>query len=313
MTAKILNNYKIKIVVLTLAVFIWFFVVTENDYEYMVDVPVNVLNPPHGKEILNDIPGTAKIKVQGNGKALIALSLGRGARVDLDISEVESSKNFILTPKDIFFSRASGSIRAKEIISPDSITVTLDKSEGKRVPIAPKIKIITAPGYTVVGEIKLSPDSVLITGPESLVSEVNEIYTQEVEYTDLTFDLGEIIPLAPLPSNKISTFKDQIEIFLDIQKLLERTIYEVPVEVKNAPKNMLVHVVPSTLSLVIEGGAELISQVRPSDIVAYIDYDRMKNVIGSKRPAYIDTPPGVVYRDVKPKLFKLVLERQSTN
>lgn len=218
MTIKILINYKIKIVVLTLAVLIWFFVVTENDYEYMVDVPVNVLNLPDGKVILNDIPRTSKIKVQGSGKALIALSVGGGARVALDISEVEKSKNFILTPKDIFFSRASGSIRAKEIISPDSITVTVDNFKGKRVPIVPKIKVITAPGYTVVGEIELNPDSVLITGPESLVSGVNELYTQGAEHTDLRFDLKELIPLAPLPSNKINALKYQIEIFFSYSK-----------------------------------------------------------------------------------------------
>lgn len=310
MTVKILKNYKIKLIVLTFAVFIWFFVVTENDYEYMIEVPVKVLNVPAGKIILNEIPRTTKVKVHGNGKALIALSVSRGARVDLDLSGIEHRKTFVLEPKNIFFSRASSSIEAKEIISPDSINVILDDFINKKVAIVPKFNIKSAPGYTVVGEVKLNPDSLLISGPASLVSKIYELYTQEAEYTDLRSDLKEIIDLAPLPSEKITTLTNKIEVFLDIQKLLERTISEVPVEVRNAPKNMIVHVVPSTLSLVLEGGAELVSQVSRNDIVAYIDYKRMRNAFGSERPAYIETPPGISYRDVKPKLFKIVLERR---
>jgi hypothetical protein len=311
MTVKILRNYKIKLIVLTFAIFIWFFVVTENDYEYMIEVPVNILNVPAGKVILNEIPRTAKIKVHGIGKALIALSVSRGARVDLDLSEVERHKTFILEPKNVFFSRAGSSIEAKEIISPDSINIILDDFINKKVVIVPKFDIKPAPGYTVAGDVKLNPDSLLISGPASLVSKIDEISTQEAEYTDLRSDLKEVIDLAPLPSDKITASTDKIEVYLDIQKLLERTISEVPVEVRNAPRNMIVHVVPSTLSLVLEGGADLVSQVSRNDIVAYIDYKRMKNASGRERPAYIETPPGVSYRDVKPKLFKIVLERRS--
>lgn len=312
MNIVIFRNYKTKVVVLLFAVVIWFFVVTENEYEYVIEVPVTIINVPKGKVILNEIPITSKLKIQGNGKALIALSVGRGARVELDLSDVKHKKTFILGPKDVFLSRASGNIKIKEIVSPDSLSIILDDSQNKKIAVIPKFKVKTFPGYTIVGDIKLNPDSVVISGPKSIVSKINEIPTQEKEFHDLRFDLKETIPLAALPYQKVTTLTSQVEIFLDIQMLMERTINEVPVEVRHAPANMMVHVVPSTLSLVLEGGAELLSKVNRDDIIAYIDYKRVRNFVGNECPAYIETPPGVSYRDVNPKLFKLVLERQSS-
>jgi YbbR domain-containing protein len=313
MAPKQFRNYQIKIVVVIIAVFIWFFVVTENDYEYVMEVPVKVINIPQGMVLFNEIPKNAKVKIKGSGKALIALSVSRGARLELDLSDVHHKKTFFLQPKNVLLSRPAGSIETQEIISPDSMTVVLDEFQIKKTPVVAKIKAKTAPGYTIVGDVLINPDSVIISGPKRIVSQIDKVFTSEVEYSDLEFDLNDTVPLAAVPSEKVDTSVKQVDIFLNVQKLLEVTINEVPVEVRNAPRNITVHVVPSTLSLVLEGGGELLSSVSREDIVAYIDYSRVKGSPHKEHPAYIETPPGVSYRDVRPKLFKFVFERRSSN
>ncbi|MFQ6116347.1 MAG: YbbR-like domain-containing protein [bacterium] len=312
MTVRLFNNYKIKIVVVVIALFIWFFVVTEDDYEYALEVPVTAINIPENKVLLSEIPNDAKVKIKGSGKALIALSVSRGARLELDLSDVVHKKTFFLEPKNVLLSRPASSLMTEEIISPDSITVLLDDYQKKKVAVATKIKAKSAPGYTIVGEVQINPDSVTISGPKSVVSQVDKVFTKELEYSDLKFDLKETVPLASLPSEKVEISVQQVDVFLDVQKLLEVTIKEVPVEVRNAPRNIIVHVVPSTLSLVLEGGGDLLTGVSRDDIVAYIDYARVKDSPNKEHAVYIDTPPGVSYRDVKPKLFKFVFERRSS-
>ncbi|MFQ5863986.1 MAG: YbbR-like domain-containing protein [bacterium] len=312
MTVRLFNNYKIKIVVIVTAIFIWFFVVTENDYEYGIEVPVTVINIPDGKVILNEIPRNAKVKIKGSGKALIALSVSRGARLELDLSDVDYQKTFFLKPKNVLVSRPAGSIETQEIISPDSITVLLDDYQERKIAVATKIRAKTAPGYTIVGEVQITPDSITISGPKSIISQIDKVLTQELEYSDLRFDLRATAPLAAMPSEKVEVSANQVDIFLNVQKLLEVTIKEVPVEVRNAPPNIVVHVVPSTLSLVLEGGGDLLTSVSRDDILAYIDYARVKDSPNKEHPVYIETPPGVSYRDVKPKLFKFVFERRSS-
>jgi len=305
-------DYKLKAVALVFAIFIWFFVVTENNYEYEIEMPVLATNVPDGKVVLNKFPHTARVKIKGSGKGLIALGVGGDISVKLDLSDVEKSRTFVLGPKNVFISRPLG-IVADEVITPDSITLVLDDKLTKRVPIHTKIRPLTSPGYTIVGEIQLTPDSVEISGPKSLVAPVSRVFTQEQGLTGLKADVRSIIPLASLPSDKIKVFATQVELYIDVQKLLKITLNGVRVEVRNAPTNMIVNVIPSTLDLVLEGGGDLLSNVSREDIVAYIDYNRVRNIPGNEFPAAIETPKGVSYRDVKPKTFKLTFERRQSH
>ncbi|MFQ5602787.1 MAG: YbbR-like domain-containing protein [bacterium] len=313
MSVEILSDYKVKLVIFLFAIFIWFFVITENVFEHVIDVPIIPVNITENKVILNKLPKTARVKINGTGKDLIALSVTRGVRLDLDLSNVERRKTFSLEPQNVFFSRVSGSLATQEIITPDSVTVILDDFKIKKVSIYPKIKLTTADGYTNVGGIQIRPDSAMISGPQSLVSQVKKIYTVDEALTDIRFDVRKKIALAPVPYEKVTCNLTEVEIYINIQKLLEITLTGVPIEIRNAPRNMKVSVVPSTLSLVLEGGGDLLTQISRNDIVAYIDYHRAKLLPSNEIPAAIDTPGGVSYRDVKPKTFKLVLERRSSN
>ena len=305
----LVKDYKAKLVVFIFAIFIWFFVVTENEYETNLEVPITPVNIPAGRVILNDLPAMAKVRIKGNGKDLIALTLSGGARLELDLSDVKHTRTFKLEPKHVMLSRPIATVSSKEIIMPDSVVVVLDDLVRKRVPVHANVKLTPAPGYTVVGDFKITPDSVAISGPSSLVAQINEVYTVEKEFTDVRFDLQEIFPLAPLPYNKVTCATKEVEVYLNIQKLLEMTVSNIPVEVRNVPRNLKVTVIPSTLSLVLEGGGELLTQLSRDQIVAYIDYNRVRNLPGNEFPAVIERPPGISYRDVRPRTFKLVFER----
>jgi hypothetical protein len=66
---------------------------------------------------------------------------------------------------------------------------------------------------------------------------------------------------------------------------------------------------PATLSLVAEGGVNVISILSEKDITAYIDYSRHQESADASFPAYLEPVAGVRYRDVIPKRFKVILEK----
>jgi len=313
MSVRFLKNYKVKIVALVFAILIWFFVVTENEYEHVIEVPVAVINTPPGKVILSDLPKVVKVKIKGTGQDLIALMVRTSARLNLDLFDVEQSKTFHIEPQNIFLSRPIGVIQSNEIIMPDSITIVLDDFQKKKIPVTSNIKPKVAPGFTIVGEAQVNPDSVLISGPQSLVSKINSIATEEVEFENLTNKLKQTIRLVSQLSNKINVSINKVRVSLDIQKLVEITLIGIPVNIRNAPKNVNIYPLPSTLSLVLEGGGELLAQLNRKDIIAYLDYNRVKGLPGIEHPAVIEKPSGINYRDVQPKTFKLVFEENLSN
>jgi YbbR domain-containing protein len=295
----IFDNYKVKLISFMFAAFLWFFVITENEYQQVLTVPITIVNMPSDKVLLQDIPSEAKVMIQGSGKDILALSVTRGVRVFLDLSDVDKRKKFSFTPRNIIFSRPSGAVVATGIVTPDSVDVVLDDFI-----TMPKAK----PGYTIVGDIVLEPDTVRISGPKSLLSQITEVHTLETEYGGLDSDFSAPIALAPLPAQHLTSSADQVQASINVQRLVEITMSNIPVKVKNAPGSIDYYVRPSTLSLVIGGGGDLLAQVKPDDIHAYLDYDVIKYAPGNEHPATIETPPGTSYHDIKPKTFKLVTE-----
>lgn len=90
---------------------------------------------------------------------------------------------------------------------------------------------------------------------------------------------------------------------------MEKPLSEIPIAVVNQPSNLKVTVIPSTLSLVLEGGTDLLLNVTKQNVKAYINYEKVHASKNKNHLAYIETPKGTRYRDVKPKRFKVVVEK----
>ena len=113
-----------------------------------------------------------------------------------------------------------------------------------------------------------------------------------------------------LPENpKIRLLTTKVSVLADVQMLMEKTIDGVEVETRNIPAGMKAIVIPSDLSLTIEGGVKLVTKISKEDIIAYIDLKK-EWTDPKGYPAYIETPEGIRYRDVVPKRFKVVLEKK---
>ncbi len=293
-----------------MAIFIWFFVVTENDYETILEIPISTTNLPKGKVILNDITPFAKIKIKGTGKDLIALGFNSSARVELDLSDVDKNKTFQLETKDVFLSRPGGFMTTEEILMPNKISVVLDDFFEKKVPITPRLNYKSASGYTQVGKIRTSPDSVKISGPKSEINKISEISAEtEQVFEDLKSDIKTSVPLKLPASQKVKISAQQTAVYINIQKLVELEVTGVPVKIKNIANNTSLYVVPSTLQLTLIGGGNILTYIDHNDIVAYLDYNRIKNNPNKEYPVVIQTPTGVKFRDVRPKTFRVVYEK----
>ena len=308
---SILTNLKYKIIVLLLAILVWFFVKTEDNYRYSINVPLRIANLGEERIILNDIPKQVETTFWGKGRTLFSLMLRRDVSYNMDVADINGVAKIILDKNNIRMLRKDN-IDVLNIVSPKDIEIVISKLVNKKVPIISQCEIETVPGYTMVEKIMLNPDSVTIIGPKSEIELIASVFTEKKNYENIKKDLEKKVKLLKPDQKHITLANNQTKLSANIQKLMEKPIIEIPVKVTNTPPNAKVTVIPSTLSLILEGGTDLLLNVTHNDVIAYIDY---KKVVGSKEkkhPAYIETPPGTRYRDVKPMLFKIVVERKHT-
>ena len=310
MKNPLLENFRIKLVVVIVATLFWFGVVTENDYSYELDIPILVTNLLPTKTLTGTLPATARVRFEGRGKALLALLFTRDAYLELDLASARNSFGIDLQPAMVHVPRRNLSVTPRQVITPNTVALKLSNLKTRTVPIQAQLEVSTPPGYTMVGETKLEPDSITITGPEEHLKKISAVPTRVLSPKETSTGFTTELELQSFPDSLwIKMPFNKTEATVDIQKIIELNLQEIPVRVKNAPAHLNVTAVPSTLALTVEGGEKLLLNLKREDVSAFIDFSHANDNELEGHPPEIVAPPDVRYRNVKPVLFKLMMER----
>lgn len=307
---KIFNNFKYKITVGFLAVLLWFFVKTEDNYRYSFNVSTEVVNLGTDRVITNQLPKKIKATFWGKGRTLFTVMLRNDVAYILDVGKIDGSVLLPLDKSNIKLMRTT-EVEALNIVEPKEIKIDIEKLITKKVAISNKSKIETLPGYTVVGDTKLIPDSVEIMGPKSTIKLISEVSTQDKTFRKIKKDVDKKVRLVVPDIPHVSLNIEHVQVFADVQKLMEKPFRNIPVQVINPPPENNAIVIPSTLSLVLVGGTDVLLNVSRDEIKAYIDYEKVKLSKDKTHPAYMIIPKGIRSRDVSPTHFKIVVVKKN--
>jgi hypothetical protein len=260
--------------------------------------------------ITKPLPEHAKILLRGQGRDLLTFLLFREGRLLPDFSWEIGQQSIRPESDDVILTGNAKKLTILELLEPKSIELEIEELVTRKVPILSDVQIRPLPGYTIVNNITIEPDHAWINGPKSIVDTCNKIMTETAVWEGMRRSFRKQIELVP-PQNRLTKLVDhKTWISANVQKLMEKRITSVPVKVTNLPPQVKALVIPSHLSLIIDGGVDVVSAVSAKDIIAYIDYQRHRSSEEHDYPAYIEPLPGIRYRDIEPKRFKVVLERE---
>ena len=308
MRQLILKNFKIKILVVLLAVFIWFFVKTENNYTYSLKIPIALSNVPAEKLITNDIPSHVKVSVWGKGSEILSIILGRRFVYHIDLSNIKESMTIPLKKDDIRFPRASN-LEIMSILKPDSIHVIVEDIGHKDVPIQLRAEIKTIPGYSVI-DAGISPDTIRITGAISKLDSISSMATEALTFKKVRADIKKKVMLEKIDVDNVWVRNQDVYLIADVQKLMEKPFTNLPINIINKPENAGVTVIPSSLNLTLVGGVDVLLPLTEDSVFAYLDYEKIIGRSGEYFLAYIDKPDGVRIKGVKPERFRAIIKKK---
>jgi hypothetical protein len=304
------QRYKIHIAATGFAILIWFLVVSNEIYDHEIQIPIDIPAVQSHYIITSDLPTEARVRVRGQGMALLAFMLFREGRLELNLEWGPGERVLRPRTQDVILGGGAHSISVVQLIEPQEIPVVIEELASRMVPITSRIEVKLVPGYTLVGDIELDPTEVVVRGPNSMINKLTDIPTLERTFEKVkTPQSGEILLNSPNPQ-KIMLQPARTVYKIEVQKLMEKRIERIPVSVRNLPPGYRAMVLPAALSLTAEGGVSVLAPLSEKDIIAYIDYARQLDDSSQNAPAYIVPVPGVRYRDIMPKRFKVILERE---
>ncbi len=194
--AKLVSkDWFLKFVSLFLAVILWYYVGGENRVDKNVMIPIEIINLPRDLVISNQFKKEIEVTVSGP-RALILDMTNKAITRQIDLSAatpgtmvIENSNQHIPVPRGITVQR----------VQPSSIILSLDKLIQKRFPVIAKTVGRPAAGY-VLKELHTEPDVISITGPQTVLSRIDELYTNAINLDGLKRSTQMQIPLELDPS-----------------------------------------------------------------------------------------------------------------
>lgn len=274
------TDIQIKTGSLILAILLWFFVVTDIDYFFDLDIPLRIEGLSEDKAFNNEIPELITARFKGKGHTLLwanmTMPLSETGLV-LDLSKTKNTQVYYLTDyfndhPDQFIMPRDYKLDLLHIVKPESVWVSVERMGEKELNVNVQAEIEPALGYMLVGDITVEPSKVMVRGPVSLLEELNSITVPTYAVSGVDADVLVSLPLTLEPAQLFHLDTTAIELSADIQSIGSVEFQNIPIQLTNVPRNVEVSVIPQTIGLEAEGGLDRLLELKPEDFIVSFDY-----------------------------------------
>ncbi len=223
---------------LMLASLFWVLLACNDHYSTKIRASVSYINMPENRMLIEKLPQTAEMLVNGSGYDLIAYIIRPNlANIIIDgrfIGINASSKTgqaFVTTASSIdFFNREHFDIKALNIL-PDTIFFSLFERGIKKVPVHLNRYFTFDRQFSLSDSITLNPDSIIISGPFATLDSIKRIETEPLILNGLNKS-GDYSVKIKKTSKLINYAAMEVGAHLEVDKFTEAEL-EVPIFIEN--------------------------------------------------------------------------------
>jgi hypothetical protein len=148
--------------------------------------------------------------------------------------------------------------------SVDQIDFIIEQYESKKVPVELKLELDYKSGFDSFNEYKLSKDSIMITGPNSLIDTINMIQTHKLVLNQIDSEINAKIRIKPPENNNITHSDTELDFQLKVEKFTEESI-KVPITIVNIDDNMKINYYPKVVSVLYRVSIREYKSINPMD------------------------------------------------
>lgn len=184
------KDWLLKFISLVLAVVLWYYVGGEDRVDKNVMIPIEIINLPRDLVISNQFKKEIEVTVSGP-RSLILEMTNRAITRQVDLSAatpgtmvIENDNEHVPVPRGITVQR----------VQPSSIILSLDKLIQKKFPVSARTVGKVADGYDIKS-LKIDPDVITITGPLTILSQFDELYTKAINLAGMKESIQLQMPL----------------------------------------------------------------------------------------------------------------------
>ena len=288
------------------SVILWVFVSFSDNYTTTFRIPIEFTNINEGNSLLSQSNSEIGLTVNGQGWALAQIAFGPKNTFKISTNDNVGMQNFNVRDAVSENEWLSPSIQVV-LVSPLNISYSVERLNYKTVPIVADISIGISEGYDLVSKVKLTPDSVKISGPKSLVKSIKSIATEKFEFENLEESTSTQLKLKNIKFINIENNLTNVE--FAIERIVDKTFHNIPIKVINVPKLRELDLFPPNIDVTLRGGLVSLGVQDIEGISAVVDFnDAFIDTLGFVK-AQVSIPEFTSLANVNPNRLKYIIKQ----
>jgi len=198
------GNLGLKVASVLLALLLYAHVVTEQERESVVQIPIAAVGLADTLAGVGQVPPRVAVKVRGKWKDLIRLSLTRPF-LSIDLATAKPGMFRTSITADDISRRAippelARLISVTEVLEPRSVDLAIEPKATRSLPVRARVVGTPAVGYVLDRNPDVEPESIRVIGPARVIQRIDTLYTVAVDITGERERIQRQVALA-LPAN----------------------------------------------------------------------------------------------------------------
>ena len=257
-----------KIIAFSVALFfglcLWFIVNLSRDFNVTIQVPIVLSNLPSDVTISSEIPETASVVLTGEGWSLISVYTNPPrVLVNAESDEVNLAEQL---------RSQVGAFSDLNIVQvrPTQLFILKERRVSRNLPIRNRTTIRFTDQFGQLSDPVISPDSVTVTGAESILDELEYWDTADTELTNINQSIDRAIQLQSMTG--VSLEPSTVNLSMEVAEFTEAEI-RVPIRTRNLPSGRAVSYNPSSILVRYDVPIHQFSEVQGVRLFnAFVDY-----------------------------------------
>ena len=232
------------------------------------------------------------VSISASGiEILIYRLINKSINISLSQADFSGEKGLIdLRGQDFFIKKQFFENTKLNILNPLFLEFKFSRLEEKVFTVVPQIEINLRAGYLIDSSLKVTPDSILVRGPKSILDTLNSIQSESIIADDLYENFRKKVNLRSIPEIQLSESKVTVEVA--VSRYTEKE-FLLNVEVINLPLGTRVKLFPPKAKVRVTLPLSVLRTIKASDFNLIVDYNN-------------------IFKDAEKKLDLIMIRRPSS-
>jgi hypothetical protein len=309
------RNALVFLVFLFISTGFWILNALQKSYTTTINYPIRFTNIPDGQILKDEKKGELELKVEAGGFIILRYILSNSFLAhDFPIADMQPLKTsdktgvYLLTAN--YYRDINGKLdNGMELleISPDTLFVELMQRKTKKVPVVANLEMVFEQQHFQAGNIKIEPDSISISGEESLVDTITQVRTRFTSFSELKDTLVRNLSLEEIDGIDFS--RKRVVITVPVEPFTESTM-SIPVVALNLSDSLYLKAFPPEVTVSFRVALSQFETISASDFLATVDLSNQQEISNQRLKVKLEKYPDGLYSvDYSPLFIEYLLEK----